>query len=107
MCCLSLGAALKLAQKLQFTRTGLLTTSDMSAGKQKKQGRQQLKHLVWAGTQQLWRYMVVLMVNGMNDDWKYTSWKSPAPAQPAALQIIDRWVEDFCPSNIWSNPAIE
>lgn len=93
-----IGAALKLAERFPNTCTGLLMTSDASAVKLKKQGRQQFKRLVLAGTQQLWRFLVVLMINGMNDDWKYVSWKSPSPTptQVAALQIIDRWVEAFC-----------
>ena len=84
---LPVGAALTLLQRFAVTRTGLLIISDMATGKPKKQGRQQLKRLVVAGT-----------FSGMNDDWKFTSWKSPSPtpSQTAALEVIDRWVGAFC-----------
>lgn len=92
------GAALKLLSCLKATRTGLLTTSSDTASCRKKQGRQQLKRLVTVGCQQLWRFLVVLIVNGLNDDWKYLPWRCSTltPTQSAAFENIDRWVEAFC-----------
>ena len=92
------GAALKLVARLKATPSGLLDVNNLKSSADKKRGRQQMKRLVREGTHQLWRVMVVLMLNGMNDDWLFKPWKrnKASPTQLAAISVIDSWVETFC-----------
>ena len=92
------GAAMKLVARMEATQSGLLVASNLSTGPSKKKGRQQLGRLVREGSRQLWRLLVIVVLNGMNDDWVYRSWKSEkhTPTQAAAIDVINRWIDGFC-----------
>ena len=104
--CPSVGAVYKLLSLLPVNNLGLVVVDKAAL---KKVPRQQAKKLCEEGTMQLWRWLVITVLNGEYLDWCITPNVVPAKpslAQLAALEMIGQYVKSFCghPLELWNLP---
>eukprot|EP00435_Cladocopium_sp_Y103_P044257 s197_g12.t1 len=102
----SVGAALKLIQSLTCLPTGIIVVDKNALN---KMPRQQTQKMINEGTMQLWRWLVVMVLNGEYMDWSGGSWLEPSKptiAQLAMLEMIGERVRSFCgnPLQCWELP---
>ena len=92
------GAALKFLGQLEATDDGLLAVTARITPGSKKDKRQQIKKLLVEGCKQIWRIIVVLVLNGLNSNWTYPPSCRVRPSEPqeAAMSNINRWIDGFC-----------
>eukprot|EP00438_Fugacium_kawagutii_P029614 Skav202657 [mRNA] locus=scaffold1791:57070:68236:+ [translate_table: standard] len=97
------GAALKLLRSLPVTKTGLLVASQCRRNSAGAKQRQKNKRLIFEGCKQIWRLLVVSVLNGQYDSWSLSSlMKLPKMSSPqlASLKHLDEWIARFCVSPI-------
>ena len=104
--CPAVGAAIKVISLFPVTPLGLV---NVDVAVVKKMPRQQARKLCLEGMVQLWRWLVVTVLNGEYLDWcgAPTLWPAkPSLAQLAALEMIGEHVRDFCgsPLESWNLP---
>ena len=101
-----IGAALQLLELCSRTSEGLLIWRPDSIAKQKKQ---KLRKTIKAGTSQVWRLLVIAVLNGEACGWSSTFFpsrdKPPSSAQANALNHISRLVEYFVRSPLDVRPG--
>jgi hypothetical protein len=94
--CPSVGAAIKVISMFPVSAVGLVVVDGKVLN---KLPRQQAKKLTEEGMMQLWRWLVVTVLNGEYMDWcpdpKLVP-ANPTLAQLAALEMISCHVRDFC-----------
>ena len=94
-----IGAVLQLLRMCTRTSSGLLVWDPPSSEKHR---RRKLKKIIHAGAFQLWKLLVIFIVNGESSNWQGTllpNHKSPATkAQQQSLDNIDRLVKRFIES---------
>ena len=91
----SVGAAIKLIQHFPYNDVGVLRVCTEAL---KRLGRQQRKKLLKEGARQLWRWLVVMVMNGEYLDWNPGVPLTPAKpnlGQVASLEMIGKMVENF------------
>ena len=104
--CPAVGAAIKVISLFPVTPLGLV---NVDVAVVKKMPRQQARKLCLEGMVQLWRWLVVTVLNGEYLDWCGAPTLLPAKpslAQLAALEMIGEHVRDFCgsPLESWNLP---
>ena len=79
---------------------GLLAVTTRASPGSKKDKRQQAKKLLFEGCKQVWRMIVVLVLNGLNSNWTYPPICKLRLSEPqeAAMCNINRWIDAFCTS---------
>lgn len=90
--CPSVGAALKLVRNLEVSPKGIISTL---GGSWLKLGRQQQKKLLAEGTFQLWRWLIMMVLNGEYLDWgipETLSPSKPSVAQVCAMEYVGNHV---------------
>ncbi len=92
------GAALKYLEQLKVSENGLLLATDPVLPGVKKGRRQQAKKLLMEGCKQVWRIVIVIVLNGLNSNWLYppSCRFRLSEHQEAAMFNINRWIEAFC-----------
>lgn len=65
------GAALKLMDQCEVTDVGLLIATSSTLHESKKVRRQQAKKTLLEGCKQIWRVVIVIVLNGLNSNWVY------------------------------------
>eukprot|EP00438_Fugacium_kawagutii_P024959 Skav213216 [mRNA] locus=scaffold2826:647978:650839:- [translate_table: standard] len=96
--CPSVGAAKKLVRLFPVARNGVIRAESSAL---KGISRQQRSQLVVEGRVQLWRWLVVMVLNGEYMDWKVKPDVGPASAslaQKTALDTITQHVRRLCHS---------
>ena len=103
------GAAMKLIRLFEVTDVGLLlaTTSNLCGAKKSK--RQQAHKLLVEGSKQIWRLLVVIVLNGLNSNWNYppTCRVRLTELQETAMSNINRWIDAFCSNPLSSHKVPE
>ena len=104
--CPSVGAAKKLVSLFPVSPLGLVV---VDASVLKKGHRQQTRKLCQEGMIQLWRWLVMTVINGEYLDWCGAPQVCPAKpslAQLAAIEMIGDHVRNFCgrPLEPWTLP---
>ena len=94
------GAAMKLMERLKVTDDGLMLSTGSTAVGRKSEKRQQLKKLIMEGSVQVWKIVIVLVLNGLDSNWVYppTFCSRLSEPQEAAMCNITRWIRAFCDS---------
>ena len=92
------GAALKLMKRLEVTGDGLMTITSPDMRVSKSEKRQQIKKLLTEGCKQVWRIIVVLVLNGLHSNWLYPPGRKARLSEPqeAAMRNVNKWIESFC-----------
>eukprot|EP00438_Fugacium_kawagutii_P035486 Skav230564 [mRNA] locus=scaffold2372:215072:220645:- [translate_table: standard] len=94
--CPSVGAAVKLVKRFPVSDCGVIRVDKAAL---KGIPRQQKGKLVNEGCFQLWRWLIVMVLNGEYMDWKIPQSISPSSAslaQVAALEMIGEQVKRVC-----------
>eukprot|EP00438_Fugacium_kawagutii_P028805 Skav222861 [mRNA] locus=scaffold2201:87314:93953:- [translate_table: standard] len=94
------GAAIMLLKQLQSTPSGLLRVCPNKLGISRSRKRQKFSKVVNEGCKQLWRLLVVGVLNGLACWWapEKCHGQRMSESQTAALRNIDQWIAKFCSS---------
>ena len=92
------GAALRLMERFEVTVDGLMIATTSNLRGPKKDKRQQFNKVVSEGCKQIWKIVVVLILNGLNTNWLYPPCHKGRLSEPQeeAMTNINRWIEAFC-----------
>ena len=103
------GAALKLMDQCEVTDVGLLRATSSTLHESKKFRRQQAKKTLLEGCKQIWRVIIVIVLNGLNSNWVYppTCKARLSEPQEAAMGNINRWIDAFCANPMTSHKLPE
>lgn len=103
------GAALKLMDQCEVTDVGLLIATSSTLHESKKVRRQQAKKTLLEGCKQIWRVVIVIVLNGLNSNWVYppTCKARLSEPQEAAMGNINRWIDAFCANPMTSHKLPE
>lgn len=105
--CPPVGAVFKLLSLFPSTSSGVIVVDKSQL---RKVPRQQGSKLIFEGTKQLWRWLVMTVLNGEYLDWTISRELMPAHpslAQTAAMEMIGEHVIQFCgnPLEPWELPV--
>ena len=93
------GAAIQLLKRLKKSKMGLYELGPMDVGSKASMRRQKNEKQLREGCRQLWKFVVVGVLNGWSMNWCLSSVRCNATyskAQLEAVGVIEKWVHEFC-----------
>ena len=93
------GAANMLLKRLKKNQPGLIALEPEDLGLKTSGRRQKNEKLLREGCRQLWKFLVVGVLNGWAVNWDVSTIRcnsTISSAQLEAVAVIDKWVQEFC-----------
>ena len=97
------GAANMLLKKLRRSQPGLIELGPEDLGLKTSVRRQKNEKLLREGCRQLWKCLVIGVLNGWAVNWNVSTIRGNSTLSSAQLEacaVIDKWVQEFCMSPV-------